>query len=698
MNDWSISLAPLLPWTTIVLIGLFTGIFALFGLWKGLRGAWLRLLALGLLTLALCNPSLLQEDREPLKTVIAVVVDDTDSQQFDGRDTQTELALAGLRALLDRFAQFEIREVVARNGGAESGDASTALFGALKTAIQDVPPEQIGGAIFLTDGQVHDIPEQVSELGFDAPLHGLITGRDSDRDRRLSIKRAPRFGIVGGSQEIVYSVIDTNIDARNGLVDVRVLIDGELIAVEQVLPGQETSFFFDVPHGGKNVVELRTDVADEELTAANNQVFTVVEGIRENLRVLLVSGEPHAGERTWRNLLKSDASVDLVHFTILRPPEKQDGTPINQLSLIAFPTRELFIEKIDEFDLIIFDRYQRRGVLPLLYFDNIARYLVDGGAILIAAGPEHADIASIHKTPLAAVLPVQPSGKVIEAPFYPTVSEAGRRHPVTRNLSGLRNRDAELPPNWSRWFRLIESSNAQGDVIMEGPDKKPLLVLNRPGKGRIAMLMSDHVWLWARGFEGGGPHTQLLRRLGHWLMKEPELDEEALRAEAVGNKLIVERQTMGDDPGRLDLITPTGETTTVDFFDKGDGRYEAEYVSDTLGLFRVANGELTALAHIGPANPREYADIVSTGDKLAPLAKSTGGSINRLAMDAPTASLPRVVPVRGNAGSHGNGWIGLRSTDASVLKGIVHIPLLAGFLGLGVLLLALSGMWVREGH
>ena len=698
MSDWSITFAPLFEWHWIALISFAAGLLALYGLLRGVRGAWVRLAAFALMALALPNPSLLQEDREPLKTVVAVVVDETDSQKFDGRSEQTEAARAALSQLLDRFPRFDIREVVARNGGSKTGDASSALFSALKTTLQDVPPEQIGGAILLSDGQIHDIPENIEQLGFNAPVHGLISGSTSDRDRRLEIRRAPRFGIVGGNQEIVYRVVDTNIDTNGGLVDVRVLIDGELVSIESVLPSEETSFYFDVPHGGKNVIELHAEVAESEITPVNNQAFSVLDGIRENLRVLLVSGELHAGERTWRNLLKSDTSVDLVHFTILRPPEKQDGTPINQLSLIAFPTRELFIEKIDEFDLIIFDRYQRRGVLPLLYFDNIARYLQDGGAILIAAGPEHADIASIHRTPLEPVLPVEPTGDVTIAPFHPTVSEAGRRHPVTRGLDGLRNRESELPPNWSRWFRLIDGANAQGDVIMEGGDDKPLLVLNRPGKGRIAMLMSDHVWLWARGFEGGGPHTQLLRRLGHWLMKEPELDEEALRAKSVGNRLIAERQTMGDEPGRLDLITPTGEAVTLEFADKGDGRFEAEYVSESLGLFRAANGELTALAHVGPTNPREYADIVSTGAKLAAIADQTEGKISRLDQASPASSLPRIVSVRGSGATSGNGWMGLRSTNASVLKGVIQIPLLAGFLGLGALLLMLSGMWAREGR
>ncbi len=697
MTGWTISFAPLLPWVAIAALTVLAGMLSIYGLVRGVRGSVLRLVAWTMLAMALANPSLLQEDREPLKTIVAVVTDESDSQKLDQRDIQTENARKELVERLGKFSQFEVREVRARNGGAETGDASTALFGALNSAIQDVPPEQIGGAILLTDGQVHDIPGRAEALGFTAPLHALITGSEEDKDRRVVIRKAPRFGIVGTSQEIIYTVLDKKID-DDSPVDVRVSLDGELISIEQVVPGQETSFFFEVPHGGKNVVEFQTDRVEGELTEVNNRAFTVMDGIRENLRVLLVSGEPHAGERTWRNLLKSDASVDLVHFTILRPPEKQDGTPINQLSLIAFPTRELFIEKVDEFDLIIFDRYQRRGVLPVLYFDNIARYVKDGGAILIAAGPEHADISSVHRTPLSAVLPVEPTGTVEEAPFRPQISEAGRRHPVTRGLEGLRDRDSEQPPDWSRWFRLVNGTTLQGDSIMEADSGKPLLVLDRPGKGRIAVLMSDHVWLWARGFEGGGPHTQLLRRLGHWLMKEPELDEEALRAEAVGNRLVIERQTMEDEAGQANVITPTGENIVLELEDDGDGIFTAEYEAKTLGLFRVANGDLTALASVGPANPREYAEIVSTTEKLSPLVEATNGLVARLGKQDAARNLPRIVPVRQTGSASGSDWMGLRTTGASVLKGVVQLPLLAGFLGLGLLLMAFAAMWAREGR
>ena len=696
MNNWTITFEPLLPYWVIGVLAGIAAILAIYGLIRGLRGSLLRLIAWALLALALANPSLLQEDREPLKSVVAVIVDQTDSQKLDGRDLQTETARSSIKDLLKRFPQFEVREIIAKNGAASNSDASTALVDALKSGLQDVPPKRIAGAILLTDGQVHDVPKSGSELPIKAPIHTLLTGKSNDSDRRVVIRKAPRFGIVGESQEIVYEVKDTNIDSSD-LVEIRVYIDGELSSVEQVQSGQESSFFFDVPHGGKTIIELRADVVEGEITPVNNQVFTVLEGIRENLRVLLVSGEPHAGERTWRNLLKSDASVDLVHFTILRPPEKQDGTPINQLSLIAFPTRELFIEKIDEFDLIIFDRYKRRGVLPVLYFDNIARYLTDGGAILVAAGPEHAGPASIHQTRLAPVMPIEPTGEITEAPFRPKISDAGRRHPVTRDLPGLQAIASKEEPKWSRWFRIIDGKNAQGDTIMEA-EGKPLLVLNRPGKGRIAMLMSDHVWLWARGFEGGGPHTQLLRRLGHWLMKEPELDEEALRANAKGEVLRIERQTMGDDPGKLTLLTPDGKTVNLDFKDNGSGKFIAEHKADRLGLYRLANGDLTALAHVGPSNPREYAEVVSTDRLLAPIAKATGGLIKRVSATGTAASLPRIVPVRSAGAKSGDDWMGLVNTGATTLKGVIRLPLFAGLLGLAILLMALAGMWAREGR
>ncbi|RUU95344.1 hypothetical protein EOB36_32695, partial [Mesorhizobium sp. M6A.T.Cr.TU.017.01.1.1] len=553
--NWSLAFEPLISWPLLGLVLAPLLLLALVGLWFRQRGAVFRFAALLALGAALLNPVALDEEREALKSVVAVVVDRSQSQDIGERTKQTDEALAGLQQRLGRFKQFDVRVVEAGKSEAAEERTETRLFGALESAFRDVPPSRIGGAIMLTDGEVHDAPAGTPD--FHAPLHALITGNDQEKDRRIRFENAPRFGLVGKPLEMTYRVIGTNNEA--GSVDVRVSVNGEQVSVERATIGQAMPLQVTIPGAGRNIVELAIDPEPGELTDTNNRAIALIDGIRENLRVLLVSGEPHAGERTWRNLLKSDASVDLVHFTILRPPEKQDGTPINELSLIAFPTRELFVEKIKDFDLIIFDRYQHRDVLPILYYDYIAEYVEKGGALLIAAGPEYAGESSIARTPLMSALPAMPTGEVVDKAFYPRLTELGQRHPVTRGLDG----SATEPPHWSRWFRTIGVENPEGEAVMKGADNRPLLLLDRKGEGRVGMFLSDQGWLWARGFEGGGPHVQLYRRIAHWLMKEPELEEERLTADGRGMMLEIRRQTMSDDPGPAQIITPSGKALTV---------------------------------------------------------------------------------------------------------------------------------------
>lgn len=691
--SWSISFAPFFSWTVLAILAAIAVFLAAALLLAGLRGGLLRVAALAAMLLALLNPVVLREERDPLKSVVALVVDRSQSQSIEQRTAETTAAADALKETLQRFPEFEVREVEANAGAHPGDDATTALFGALRGALSDVAPARVAGAIMITDGQVHDIPADAAALGFDAPVHALVTGRPDEFDRRIEIENSPRFGLVEQDQQLTYRVIEDGPKASRNPVEVRAFLNGELVSREQAVPGSPATLTFRLPRAGKNIVEVSVARDPAEITPVNNRAIAVVDGIRENLRVLLVSGEPHAGERTWRNLLKSDASVDLVHFTILRPPEKQDGTPIDELSLIAFPTRELFVEKIDDFDLIIFDRYQSRGVLPALYFDYITQYVENGGALLIASGPEYAGPDSVATTSLASILPALPTGEIETTPFRPTLSDLGKKHPVTRDLPGA----GATPPDWSEWFRSIDVGEPEGETVMNGPAGKPLLVLNRAGEGRIALLLSDQGWLWSRGFEGGGPHVALFRRLAHWLMKEPELDEEALDAEARGSDLVVTRQTIGDDPGPATIVTPSGGAVTVPMTEVGAGRWEGTLATTELGLYQAANGDLSALANVGPVNPREYREAVSTLDKLKPIAEATRGSVRRIAENG-SVSVPRIVPIRGRADADGRDWIGLKTTEETVLRGVDRTPLFAGFLGLGILLLAVSATWYREGR
>tara|TARA_R110002126_G_scaffold291789_1_gene458307 strand:+ start:7528 stop:9594 length:2067 start_codon:yes stop_codon:yes gene_type:complete len=687
----SIEFSPLIPPLYIALLAAASALLAALGLWQRVRGAVLRTLALGALCLALLNPVVLQMERRPLDSVVAVVVDRSQSQSAPDRTAMSDAALARLKVQLDRLPRLDVRVIEVGND-AYSQNPSTQLFTALSAALEDVPTSRIAGSIMITDGQIHDIPQNAAELGFNAPVHGLITGSPEEIDRRISLVNAPRFGIVGEQQEISYRVDD---DGRDGspVTEVTVRLNGAFYSRELAPVGTIVQLFIDVENAGDNIVELQVEPVEGEVSLTNNRAVTVLDGIRENLRVLLVSGEPHSGERAWRNLLKSDTSVDLVHFTILRPPEKQDGTPIDELSLIAFPTRELFVEKISQFDLIVFDRYQRRGVLPVLYYDYIAQYVEDGGALLIAAGPEHAGRDSIANTPLAPVLPAIPTGDITETGFYPRLSDTGRKHPVTRDLPG----SALEPPQWGRWFRAVDVNAPEESTVLDGPDGKPLLILNRVGEGRVAMLMSDHGWLWARGFEGGGPHVALYRRIAHWLMKEPALEEESLRANSRGNLLTVSRQTMSDEVPQAIVTTPSGERISLPLTQTADGLFEAELAVEENGLFDVENGDRRTLVHVGALNAPEFAATVSSTKLLAPLAAETGGLVKRLSSGDGNLSIPTIVPIKGVPRASADRLF-LKMTSETELTGVNRLPLFAGFFGLALLFLMLGSTWYREGR
>jgi hypothetical protein len=654
------------------------------------RGSWMRAFALGCAALALANPSLTRQDREALPSVAVVVIDKSPSQTFGERDKQTEAARAAVTQRLSRIQGLEVRTVEA--GAADGETDGTRLFSGLSAALADVPPDRVAGAVFITDGRVHDVPAEAAQLGFTAPVHALITGRPGERDRRIQLVSAPRFGIVGQQQTVVLRVEDQG--TRPGPARLTIRRDGELLETRDVIAGEAVRIQVPIPHAGQNIVEIEASPLENELTTINNRAVVAIDGVRDKLRVLLVSGEPHAGERTWRNLLKSDASVDLVHFTILRPPEKQDGTPINELSLIAFPTRELFQQKINEFNLIIFDRYARQGVLPIIYLDNVAKYVRDGGAVLVAAGPDYASSTSLWRTPLDVVLPAEPSGRTIEGPFHARLSDLGKRHPVTRGLEGA---DTD-PPHWSRFFRLVDARADKGTSVMQGPDDKPLLLLSREGEGRVALLLSDHIWLWARGYEGGGPHLDLLRRLSHWLMKQPDLEEEALRLSVHGRDLEVRRQSMAEEVAQVTLTLPTGATRTLTLDKSEPGVWKAVTQANELGLWRATDGKLNAMVNVGPANPREYSEVTSTTNVLAPLTNATGGEARRLADAAGNVTIPRMLAVRSSDTFKGDDWLGLKMRDASVVRGIGVLPLFAGMLGLLLLIGSLAATWAREGR
>jgi hypothetical protein len=679
---------PLLPWPVLWVAAVLALAAALLSAWRGLAGWPYRALAAIVLLAGLAQPSLQNENRQALSDIVVAIVDDTASQQLGDRPAQTEAAVEGLKAEVAALPATELR--IVRLGDAPE-NAGTLLMQRLAEALAAEPRDRLAGAVLISDGRAHDLARAPD---LPAPLNLLLTGHAADWDRRLVVQKAPGFAILGEPLTLTLRVEDQGAVPAGlpALAQIGISIDGAAPEPHAVPVGQPVELSLDLPHGGMNVVQLTLEGQPGELTDRNNSAIVQVNAVRDRLRVLLVSGEPHAGERTWRNLLKSDASVDLVHFTILRPPEKQDGVPVSELSLIAFPTRELFLDKIRDFDLIIFDRYRMRDILPASYLENVRKYVEEGGAVLVSAGPEFASADSLAHSPLGAILPAEPTARVIDKPFLPRLTDLGRRHPVTEGLEAFAPRAATAEgPGWGRWFRQVEVRPTAGVTVMQGAEDQPLLQLGRVGKGRIALLASDQAWLWSRGYEGGGPQLELLRRLAHWMMKEPDLEEEALTATATGQEMVVTRRSLGETVPEVTVTGPDGMAQALPLAAAGPGLWQARLHGAAPGLYRLAQGDVSAVVALGPPAPREFEEPIASAEALAPLLEAHRGGVVRL-----EAGMPALRRVKAGRPAAGRGWIGITPRGASVTTDLRLVPLVWpwAFL-LAAAILALAG-WLRE--
>jgi len=689
---YSLDFNPQVPLEWLVGLTILSAVVLALGVWRNARGSIWRAGLLTLLLLMLANPVLLAEKRNYLDDVALIIVDESDSQRIDQRQEITTNTYTNLKNRLETFDDLQVETLVVKNKvSSKTGDADgSLLFSSRHDALKNIAPDRIAATIMITDGQIHDIPNLENVSTSEGPIHFLLSGSKGEKDRVLRLVKAPAFGIVNQPITLVVKTEDFGVKGPIAAAKLSVKLDGELIQSEPAQIGEDVEIELSLPHGGANFVEITVDPLDGELTEKNNTAYVTINGVRDRLQVLLVSGEPHMGERGWRNILKSDPSVDLVHFTILRPPEKQDGTPITELSLIPFPIRDLFEKKLNDFDLIIFDRYRRRGVLPSTYLRNISRYVEEGGALLEAAGPAFATPLSLYRTPLSEVLPGRPTGYVFNEGYVPAISDIGKRHPVT----GLLKSDEENSPEWGRWFRMIEAEALAGQTLMTGPDDQPLLILEKRLNGRVAQLLSDHAWLWGRGFEGGGPQSELLRRVSHWLMKEPELEEEQLSATVKGDLLVLHRQSLEETPAIITVTDPNGESSTVALSPSGSGSQIGTTPITTSGLYTLQHNDKKSLVAVGVLNPKELHDLRATADKVLPVAKTTGGGVRWL-NEQGLPDFRRTKPKNNQASTF---WMGLRSNENFEVIGYKRQALLPPILGLILAIAFLCLGWWREGR
>lgn len=677
-----------------VLVAMFAGAVGVLFFFRpqSLSAIVLRMAVFGLILLFLANPVISETQKASLDDIIIVLIDQSQSQTLDKRTEITQQAREQLTRKINEVGGIQIREVLT------DPQSGSDLWSAYANTIANVPRARVAGTFILTDGQVTD-RRVTNAPASAAPVNVLLTGRDKDTDRKLTLVDAPRYGIISEPLNIRFRIDDIGADEKTlpGTATARVTlkVDGKEVHSDDVLVGETIAFQAPMSKPGETIIEVSVSERPGELSTINNTAILPIVAIRDRLRVLLISGEPHAGERAWRNLLKSDPAIDLVHFTILRPIEKaqSDGAFERELALIEFPQDELFIEKLTEFDLLIFDRYTYRGVLNAFHFDNIGRYVEEGGAVFVSAGPEFDGYQSLAaRRNFSFILPALPAGPAVETPFRAEFSSIGSKHPATSGLS-----ESEF---WGRWLRIMPASKRSGKTLLTGPDDTPLLILDRVGKGRVGLLLSDHVWLWARGFDGGGPHAELLRRVSHWLMKEPDLEEEQLALSEVDGDLIVQRQTIEDRVNAVDITFPDGSTISVSpRSTPTDGIYQAIVEHPPKGLYEAKADNLFAIGIIGKSQETEFRDIVSNASKLFPIAEESSGGIFKI-RNGDTALLPNLTRTKNTKKGvpENRSSMPILDRQSSKITAVKSKPLASPFTWLLLLGTAIFSVWLIESN
>lgn len=690
----NLALDPLLPVPWIVGLAALIFIASIAAGAGRLRSQFTRLTAGLFLLIGVLNPQSVEEDRESLPDTVIVIEDRSDSMKFGGRDEALAKMTAELKSQFREDGNLDIITI-----SVPQNNEGTLLASALTDALAGAPSGRLAGVVALSDGRAHDVSEAVADyLPDNVPFHSLIIGEAEARDRRILATKAPKFGVVGEQAEYELLVEDPGFDGERARIELK--LNGDVKARFPITIGRPLSIPLEIERRGSNTVELTVEGVDGELTLNNNLFVSEIQGVRDRLRVLLITGEPHNGGRAWRNLLKSDPALDLVQFTILTSRSKYTNAGERELSLIQFPTRQLFEERLDEFDLIIFDQYERRSLsrregrsrptIPPQYFQNIAHYVEDGGALLLATGPAFSTQASLYRTPLVSVLPARPTGDILTGAFRPELNAKGQRHPITSDFQG--NEDQA----WGSWYRVIDNDPIGGDVLMDGPEGVPLFVIDKVRDGRVAMLMSDQAWLWAKGHNGGGPYREMFRRTAHWLMGEPELDAETLTGVRDGDNLVITRRSLEDVNDPVVVIAPDGSSRRVTLDRVSDGLYRAALPLAGQGAYRLSNGDISAITAVGALNPKEYKNLLPTKDILAPLSNATNGIIKSVGLDV--SALPDIRRPKAGRQSSGKNWMGLIAHEAYTVTQSRRTPLAPGIFLFGLFFLFLTWAWRREGQ
>ncbi|MFN8694398.1 MAG: hypothetical protein ACK5XX_08355 [Holosporales bacterium] len=472
--------APVVPiWLLVLLLPLLLlAVYAALPRWPA------RILAsCGVLVclLLLLNPARLREERAAVPDTLLLLRDTTLSNQLGERPASTEAAIAAVKQWA-AAQNIEVRE--------------QSLTGSERAG---VTPET-SAVVVVGDG--HHL-EALAASG--VPVSVLLTDDPARPDAAPRLLEAPGFGLVGQAPTVRIFLNEPG--------TLRVVSAAG--AETQTLTAGEHSLTLPPLVAGANVFYLQQDTLPGEVIANNNAFSFVINGVRERLKVLLVSGFPHPGTRVWRDVLLRDPAVDLVHFTILRRPESVDAARRDELSLIPFPVDELFGARLRNFDIVILDQYNQRGLLADAYLYNIAEFSRNGGALLLVTGAEFSGSASLAASPLAAVLPLRPlQGAAVPQQLMRAGDIALAQPPLKLTARGA------IPAALNNMSISVYTADEQQIIAVEDA-KKP--------SGRVAHINSGGLWQSGRIPAEQQQYYALLQRLTQWLLRYPGTESSPAR-------------------------------------------------------------------------------------------------------------------------------------------------------------------------
>ncbi len=625
----------------------------------------LRLLAIAVLVAVALNPSLVTTQVHKLSPAIAIVVDTSDTMgqsTVDDPATRldkvkallTEGQLPLLRSLGDKFdvsvyglsdslRPLEYGDLAGLTAGGNKGDVAEALQAlSAKNSV----------AVLFSDGNLRWSTSRGQQL---STLTVAVGTPKTYRDILIKEVSAPALAFRG--REVVIDITVKSYGYQGMTLPVLLQDSGKLLAVRDVRlqtdPAElTTSLSFVSDELGRKDLKISIPQQVGENIFSNNQINLTINVVRDKTRILMVSGSPSMNYRFMRVALKSDPSIDLLSFVILRTPSDILNVPPHEQSLIPFPVETLFLKELTTFDLLIFDNFNYSLFLSPDYLESIRSFVESGGGFALIGGPNLYNEGRDRLSPLGDILPF----RFVEEEFYRRdspvglrLTRAGAEHPLMRvaddfseDANGLFRFWQQLPPlNGINLFEVKGSA----DVLLESADgiAWPILTVADYRKGRVLAIASDYAWKWYMGMVASGKGNQFYLRLVHrmvrWLTKDPGLDPVQIilpeTAAVAGQEIDVRIRYHGEDPSprsdaavSFSIFNPEGVKIPSQLKPTAQRReHLVSFLPRKGGIYRIRVetpfGNLEESMVV--AGPLESLDAAPDHDQLKKIAASTGG-------------------------------------------------------------------------